>query len=56
MSWTVCCPVCGADAVRRPFPAQDGGPTCPHEDPYVTDVSTAEMVAACEDLLATVTG
>lgn len=51
VSWTVACPVCGADAVRRPYPAQTGGPGCPHEEPFVTDVGVDEMIAACEDLL-----
>lgn len=51
ISWTVSCPVCGVDAVRRPFPAQAGGPGCPHQVPFVTDVGVEEMIAACEDLL-----
>jgi len=50
-SWTVHCPVCGADGTPDLYPAR-GGRRCDHRVSFVADVPVVEVVAAVRDLLA----
>ncbi len=43
VSWTMRCPVCGADAGH--------GPRCPHDPSFVTDIPVRDVVQAALDLL-----
>lgn len=51
ISWTVHCPVCGADCTRDLYPTREGGPPCSHDVSFVDDVSVPEVVAAATELL-----
>lgn len=51
ISWTVHCPVCGADCTRDLYPTREGGPPCDHDVSFVDDVSVAEVVDAASALL-----
>ncbi|MBF9130779.1 glycosyltransferase family 9 protein [Plantactinospora sp. S1510] len=49
-SWTLHCPVCGADCSRELYPARGGGAACPHRVSFVTDVPVVEVLEAVADL------
>jgi len=51
VSWTLHCPLCGADCTRDLYPFRRGGPPCAHEVSFVDDISVPEVVAAVGDLL-----
>lgn len=52
ISWTLRCPVCGADCTRDLYPTREGGPPCDHDVSFVDDVSVPEVVDAATGLLA----
>ena len=49
VSWTVHCPVCGADCTRDIYPDRPGD-GCGHRESFVVDVPVAEVLAAVDDL------
>lgn len=51
VSWTLHCPICGADCTRDLYPSRQGGPPCGHEVSFVDDISVPEVVGAACDLL-----
>jgi ADP-heptose:LPS heptosyltransferase len=52
VSWTICCPQCGADCTRDHDPTRrGGGPVCAHRASLVDAVTVADVLAAVDDLL-----
>ncbi|MFB9237057.1 glycosyltransferase family 9 protein [Plantactinospora siamensis] len=51
ISWTLRCPVCGADCSRDIYPDRPGD-GCAHRESFVTDVPVSEVLAALADLTA----
>ncbi|HEX6968822.1 MAG TPA: glycosyltransferase family 9 protein [Micromonosporaceae bacterium] len=51
ISWTVHCPVCGADCTRDIYPHRPGD-GCAHRVCFVADVPVAEVLSAVADLTA----
>lgn len=49
ISWTIHCPVCGADCTRDIYPDRPGT-GCSHRVSFVADVPVAEVLAAVADL------
>lgn len=52
-SWTLACPVCGADNLAELYPARGNAPGCGHRVSFVTDVPVSEVLEAVFDLLDT---
>ncbi|HEX6497636.1 MAG TPA: glycosyltransferase family 9 protein [Micromonosporaceae bacterium] len=52
ISWTIHCPVCGADCTRDLYPHRGGGQGCAHQPSFVADIPVAEVRDAAVDLLA----
>jgi ADP-heptose:LPS heptosyltransferase len=51
VSWTMQCPVCGADSVEPELPAPHRGRTCPHDASFVTSVDPQAVLADAVELL-----
>jgi ADP-heptose:LPS heptosyltransferase len=51
ISWTVHCPMCGADGTRDLSPDRGGRPPCRHRVSFVADVPVAEVLAEAHDLM-----
>ncbi len=51
LSWTLHCPVCGADCSRDLYPHRPGD-GCTHRPSFLADIPLAEVVEECRDLLS----
>jgi ADP-heptose:LPS heptosyltransferase len=50
LSWTLHCPVCGADCTRDLYPHRPGN-GCPHRCSFLTDIPVTEAVTESIELL-----